>query len=147
MFGKGDSIDGEGVVESNHFGLPWPVDMDGNQFFGCVSVRPQCPEHGTGTRFCDAISGKRLSLEEVEARKNNEAFNYSRSHARPSDDGLHDPKQGEKFTIGSGIDAVNCTVLAVEGATVKYATPCGPSGFFIKGPLQHRLARWWDAKA
>ena len=67
MYSRGDVILGVGIVEGNHCGLPWPVDINGDSFFGVVQV---------GNIFCDAKSGKILSEKSFRNRKGNVKYNY-----------------------------------------------------------------------
>tara|TARA_Y100000310_G_scaffold330773_1_gene403024 strand:+ start:1180 stop:1506 length:327 start_codon:yes stop_codon:yes gene_type:complete len=79
MSGKDKYLDKKHVfswVERNHCGLPWPVDVDGNEYVGCVQIRQRNSE----TYFADMQSGKRLSDKELENRKNNQAFDYFTIH-------------------------------------------------------------------
>ena len=67
MYIRGDKIPGVGIVDANHCGMPWPVAMDGGVFYGVVQV---------GQTFCDARSGKVLTPEEFESRRNKILYDY-----------------------------------------------------------------------
>ncbi len=73
MYIRGDLIPGVGIVDVNHCGMPWPVALDGSVFYGCVQVgnlREGYP------RMCDARSGKILTPEEFEGRRNKILYDY-----------------------------------------------------------------------
>ena len=90
MYKTGDIINNKWVVLSNHCGLPWPVDEDGNQYLGCLCVVPLKDDvaiEKDASMFVDAKSGVMLSLNEWEVRKNNIEFNYEnkwKSHTKPA---------------------------------------------------------------
>ena len=66
MFKKGDYIDGIGIVEGNHVGAPWPVDIKGNFMYGAVQVRT--PKGNS--IYCDILTGIPLSDTEIQDRQN-----------------------------------------------------------------------------
>jgi hypothetical protein len=58
--------------------------------------------------------------------------------------GLHAPKKGDRFTIGSGPNAVDCTVKGIKDGVVDYTVSgAGENGFFMVGSPQHQMAKWW----
>jgi hypothetical protein len=69
VFQPGEVIPGIGKIETNHCGLPWPSGIDFT-LYGAVMVN-SFPR--------DAISGKLLTEEEQEIRKDNDKFDYFES--------------------------------------------------------------------
>ena len=69
MYARNDLIQGIGIVENNHCGLPWPVTANGDKICGTVQV---------GQELYDAITGQWLSAVELERRKNNYNFDYEK---------------------------------------------------------------------
>ncbi len=74
MYIQGDTIPNVGIVEYNHCGFPWPLGL-GGEFCGTVQISKGILSESV---FCDAISGKILSDEEFEARKNNYIYDYEK---------------------------------------------------------------------
>jgi hypothetical protein len=56
-------------VDTNHCGLPWPVDLYGYIYCGCVHIIQTGKLH-------DAIDGHELTNEEIENRKGNINYDY-----------------------------------------------------------------------
>lgn len=81
VYQPGEIVKGVGVVETNHFGLPWPTFMNpntniGGELCGVITVRV----HSTGKLISlDAVTLKILTPEQLEERKNNRDFNYFKS--------------------------------------------------------------------
>lgn len=72
MYIQGDIVPDIGRVENNHCGLPWPVGINW-LLFGVVQVRGYSDGY---SYWCDAITGKELSDDEVKSRRNNTAYDY-----------------------------------------------------------------------
>lgn len=86
MYIEGEVIEGIGVIEGNHCGLPWLVS-DRGLYNGVLQLRlyrgyraESCDKCGysewVSSLYIDAISGKELSKEELIVRLNNPAFDY-----------------------------------------------------------------------
>jgi len=73
MYKEGDIIEGLGTVEPNHCGLPWVASIDG-EYCGVIQVRDM--RLNNTSHLCDALSGKELSQDEVDARLNNYNYDY-----------------------------------------------------------------------
>lgn len=71
MYKEGDIIEGLGIVELNHCGLPWVSGMNG-EYCGVIQVR----DNNHKSHLCDAITGTELTNEEVDSRLNNYEFDY-----------------------------------------------------------------------
>jgi hypothetical protein len=66
----GDFIPDLGIVNTNHCGLPWACG-DENVYCGCITI---VNKNGV----FDALDGRLLSFNEVEARKGNLSFDYGK---------------------------------------------------------------------
>ena len=71
LFLPGDIIPGLGMVDTNHFGLPWPVTIDGDCFLGTVTTT-------IGYEICDALTGEVLTKKQVEERMGNFDYDYEK---------------------------------------------------------------------
>ena len=68
MFKPGDVIPGAGLVVENMCGLPWPSDVYGNLYMGCVLL--------DSGELRDARSGHLLGSDQRKTRCNNLVYNY-----------------------------------------------------------------------
>lgn len=71
MFKEGDEVEGVGVVEFNHCGMPWVAGLNG-MYYGVIQVR----DKNNNSYMCDAITGVALSKAEMDDRLNNMNFDY-----------------------------------------------------------------------
>jgi len=71
LYRPGDTLKGVGVVDQTVANLPWPSDVYGNMYFGCVSV---------DGKLYDAHTGRLLEGEPRRMRQNNMAFNYNEAY-------------------------------------------------------------------
>lgn len=107
MFEEGDIINGKWQVQSNHCGLPWPVDVDGNQYCGCICVNGS-------NKLRDAISGS--EVEDVEERKNNPKFNYKNKCKIEKGEAMNYLEYDLKRKVADAIWLLNSIDLAVMSA-------------------------------
>jgi len=72
LYLPGDTIQGVGMVDTNHFGLPWPA-TDYGSIYGTVTVHSSFLGK---TVQCDALTGTVLTDEETKTRIGNKIFDY-----------------------------------------------------------------------
>ena len=68
MYNEGDYVLNLGIVDTNHFGLPWVAHLEG-ELCGVLQIK------GT-VILIDALTGKVLQNIELEERLNNYKFDY-----------------------------------------------------------------------
>ncbi len=86
MYIEGERVPGVGRVDKNHCGLPWLAGMDGLRY-GVIQIILDNPHYTNPCGDCkrsefksyilaDALTGKELTLVELNERRNNIAFDY-----------------------------------------------------------------------
>ena len=69
IYKPGDEIEGLGIIDTNHCGLPWLASMNGIMM-GVLQIKHR------GAYFIDAKTGKRIQGKRLEKRLNNRKYDY-----------------------------------------------------------------------
>ena len=97
----GDYIEGVGLVDTIHAGLPWVPAVNGDLVFGAIPVLI-----GEQTILCDALDGHVLMPEEIEARVGDLSFNYANRFSNGKE-----PKPRPKREL----EAINQSIVDRQG--------------------------------